>query len=274
MLSTLAYALQMAERGGRGLAAFNVFGYEDAAAVVHAAEKQARPVALMANKDAVAHMGIPVLACILRHVAQEAEVPVCVHLDHATELGTIQEAIAHGFTSVMFDGSQLTFEKNAELTCKVLDMAGPAGVSVEAEIGAVGYSDPSLVFKPRYTEPEEAEAFYRAAPVDALAVAVGTVHRMVAQEAALQFQRLKAIHTLVKVPLVIHGATGVPDQDLGKLVRCGAGKINLGTTLRLAFGRELRRQILDNPEEYDRIKLFGPCMEAVEEKAAQKLRLI
>ena len=248
MLSTLAYALQMAERGGRGLAAFNVFGYEDAAAVVHAAEKQGRPVALMANKDAVAHMGIPVLACILRHVAQEAEVPVCVHLDHATELGTIQEAIAH--------------------------MAGPAGVSVEAEIGAVGYSDPSLVFKPRYTEPEEAEAFYRAAPVDALAVAVGTVHRMVAQEAALQFQRLKAIHTLVKVPLVIHGATGVPDQDLGKLVRCGAGKINLGTTLRLAFGRELRRQILDNPEEYDRIKLFGPCMEAVEEKAAQKLRLI
>lgn len=274
MLSTLADILPLAECGGRGLAAFNVFGYEDAAAVVHAAERQNRPVALMANKDAVNHMGVPILAGILRQVAQEAKVPVCVHLDHATQLEVIHEAMIHGFTSVMFDGSQLPFEENVEKTCQILNMARPAGVSVEAEIGAVGYSDPSIAFTPRYTEPEEAETFFSAAPVDALAVAVGTVHRMVTQGVSLQFERLKAIHARVNVPLVIHGATGVSDEDLTKLVQCGAGKINLGTVLRMAFGQELRRQILENTEEYDRIKLFGPCMTVVEEKAAEKLQLI
>ena len=274
MLVNLKEVIGMADRENRGVAAFNVFGCEDAKAVVLAAEETGRPVALMANKDAVAHMGVKMIGMIMREVAQEAKVPVCVHLDHATQLEVIEGAIKAGYTSVMFDGSQLPFEENVRLTRQVVAMAGPENVSVEAEIGAVGYSDKTIPFCARYTEPEEAKSFYDATGVDALAVAVGTVHRMEQQSACLQFDRLQRIAQMAKVPLVIHGSTGVADEDLTRLVQNGARKINLGTTLRMTFGAALRRQFEEDAHVFDRIQLYKRCMEDVRCKAKEKLLLI
>ncbi len=274
VLYNLKEIIEMADKENRGIAAFNVFGFEDAKAVVLAAEKLNRPVALMANKDAIAHMGARMIGLIMREVAERAKVPVCVHLDHATQVEVIEEAIEAGFTSVMFDGSQLPFDENVRITRQVVAMARPKNISVEAEIGAVGYSDKTIAFKARYTEPEEAKVFSDATRVDALAVAVGTVHRMEAQGVSLQFNRLRQIAELVKVPLVIHGSTGVEDKDLTRLVENGARKINLGTTLRMTFGNTLRKQFEEDPHVFDRIVLFKKCMDAVQEKAEEKIKLL
>ena len=274
MLNNLKEVIDIAANENCGLAAFNVFGYEDAKAVIMAAEALNRPVALMANKDAIGHMGVRMIGMIMREAASQAKVPVCVHLDHATQLEVITEAVDSGFTSVMFDGSQLPFDENVRITRQVVAMAHGKNISVEAEIGAVGYSDKSIAFKARYTEPEEAKAFYDATQVDALAVAVGTVHRMEEQGVSLQFERLRQIAQVVPVPLVIHGSTGVADGDLTRLVQSGARKINLGTTLRMAFGNALRQQFEEDPHVFDRICLYKRCMEAVQEKAAEKIKLL
>lgn len=274
MLNNLKEVIELAAHENSGLAAFNVFGYEDAKAVVLAAEALHRPVALMANKDAISHMGTRMIGMIMGEVADKAKVPVCVHLDHATELDVIAEAVDSGFTSVMFDGSQLSFEENVRITRQVAAMAHPVNISVEAEIGAVGYSDKTIAFHARYTEPDEAEAFYNATEVDALAVAVGTVHRMEEQGVQLQFERLRQIAELVHVPLVIHGSTGVADKDLTRLVQNGARKINLGTTLRMTFGNVLRQQFAEDPYVFDRIHLYKRCMDAVQEKAEEKIALL
>lgn len=273
MLETMKEMLAHADSEGRAVAAFNVFGYEDARAVIDAAEKLKCPVILMVNKPAAAHMGIAVIGKMLLQLAEAASVPVGVHLDHATELEAVEEAVDVGYSSVMLDASQCEFEENVRKTRVAAEMAHKAGASVEAEIGAVGYSDMEQ-YAARYTEPEEANRFYCETKVDALAVAVGTVHRMRQQTASLQFDRLQAIHEAVCVPLVIHGASGVKDDELQRLVRCGARKINLGTSLRLAFGNELRRQMEQDKEIFDRIQLFQSCMKATEEKAAEKMALI
>lgn len=270
MRCDLKKAMELAQAMGHGLPAFNVFGYEDAKAVIRAAEANGCPVVLMTNKVSVEHMGIPILAGILLRLADSARVPVCVHLDHSTDLDHIREAVAWGYTSVMLDGSQLPYEENVRITREAVTIARPGQVSVEAEIGSVGYSDNSAA-QSRFTDPEEAAAFVKETQVDALAVAVGTVHRMEHQGVDLQFGLLKEIHSRVPVPLVIHGSTGVTDRDLKELVRCGACKINMGTVLRITFGKALREQMEADAHVYDRIALFRHCMDAVEQKAAEKI---
>lgn len=274
MLYNLKDIIRLVDEENRGIAAFNVYGYEDSQAVVEAAEEIGRPVVLMANKDAVNHMGVEMIGKIMGHVGVSAKVPVAVHLDHATEFETIRKAVDCRYTSVMFDGSQLPFEENVKMTKNVVQMAHEKNVSVEAEIGAVGYSDSSIKFNARFTEPQEARKFAELTGVDALAVAIGTVHRMEMQKAEIQFERLREIAKQVDIPLVIHGSTGVTDQDLSKLVAFGARKINIGTALRMEFGQTLRRQFETEPKAFDRVKLFGPCMEAVKKKALEKMQLL
>ncbi len=270
MLCSLTEAARIAIAGGYGLPAFNVFGYEDAVAVIRAAEITKKPVVLMTNKVAVGHMGIPVLAKMLLALAGEAAVPVCVHLDHATELEKIREAVAWGYSSVMIDGSQLPFDENVKITRAAVALARPYGVSVEAEIGSVGYSDNASA-QSRFTDPGEARRFVEQTEVDALAVAVGTVHRMEHQGVDLQFDLLRQISQVVKIPLVIHGSTGVADEDLRKLIDSGACKINMGTALRMVFGQSLRDQLQEDLKLFDRIEMFQKCMKAVEIKAIEKI---
>lgn len=274
MLYNLGDILQIGNYGGYAIAAFNVYGYEDAAAVIEGAEELEKPVILMANRSAIEHMTLEIIGDIMIKLGEKSKIPVCIHLDHATSIESIKSAIDAGFTSVMFDGSQLSFNENVAITKEVVAMARPKNVGVEGEIGAVGYSEPNINFMPIYTEPEEAKKFSELTNVDALAVAVGTVHHMVTQNVCIDFERLKKIKDVVRTPLVIHGATGVSNEDLVKLVKCGARKINLGTALRLAFGKALRQEFEEKPEEFDRIKLMKKPMVAVKETAKQKIRLL
>ncbi len=256
------------------VAAFNVFGYEDTAAVLQTAEKLGQPVILMTNKPAVDFMPLAVLGPMLVTMAKHAAVPVCVHLDHSTNRDDICRAIDAGYTSVMFDGSQLPLEENIARSRAVVELAHPAGVSVEAEIGSVGYADPSVTAKAAYTNPAEAMRFAEEVQPDALAVAVGTVHRMQQQAAKLDFALLQQLRQALSVPLVIHGSSGVLDEDIIRLCKAGVNKINFGTTLRMAFGNTLRQTMTERPAEFDRLKLFVPSMEAVAERAAEKLQLV
>jgi len=270
MLVTLKPLVDEAAEQPYAIPAFNVFGYEDAIAVIRAAEAMQSPVILAANTPAIRHMPLPYLAPLLLQAARAATVPVCVHLDHGQELATIQEAIGHGFSSVMFDGSQLPLEENIAVTKEVVRLARKHGVSVEAEVGSVGYSDPSLKLKHELSDPAEVEHFVQETGVDAVAVSIGTVHRMEEQTATLRFDLLAEIEQRVLTPLVIHGSTGVPNGDLRRLARTRVAKINIGTALRMAFGKSLREQILADPHVFDRVVLFRQAMEAVKQATIDK----
>lgn len=270
MLCTLSEALGILAPQNKALAAFNVFSYQDAAAVIAAAEELDQPVALMANKLAVSHMPVSVIGALFCQMAKEAKVPTVVHLDHAYDEELIVRAMRAGFTSVMFDGSQLPVEENIARSSMLRSLAHACGVSIETEIGSVGYADGTPV-PAKTTTPEAAVAFESAVSPDALAISVGTVHRMTEGTAAIDYNQMDKVAAALNTPIVIHGATGVSDEDLGKLVKHGARKINIGTGLRVEFGRVLRKEMMANPDEWCRIKFYGPVMEAIQAMARAKM---
>lgn len=274
MLVTLNKILKDASNSDYAIAGFNVFGFEDAAMVIEAAEELNIPVILMTNRDAIIHMPIKILGNILTDLAKEAKVPVCIHLDHGKTIEEAVSAIKAGYSSVMYDGSQMPLEENIKKTKEIADIAHHFGVSIEGEIGSVGYSDPSIKAKAMYTIPEEAKLFVEETGVDAVAVAIGTLHRMQAQGANIQYDRLIEIEKLVDIPLVIHGSTGVKDEDLSKLSKHRVGKVNIGTALRMAFGNTLRWEMNNRPEEFDRIKFFKKPMVEVKNVAKEKMIIL
>ena len=252
--------------------AFNVYGYEDAAAIVEAAEEKRAPVILATNRDAINHMPVDILGGILRNIGENSSTKVCIHLDHGKTYEEAVSAIKSGYTSVMFDGSALSLNQNIEMTKEVVKLARAAKVSVEAEIGSVGYADDGK--DGEYTKLSEAIKFFSETKVDALAVAVGTVHRMKSQVAKIDFELLQEIQDNIDVPLVIHGSSGVKNEDLKNLINYRVGKINIGTAIRMKFGGTLRDEIEKNHSEFDRIKLFKEPMKAVKEEAIEKFNLL
>lgn len=274
MLVTLNEILPKASKSDYVIAGFNVFGYEDAAMVVEAAEEVNIPVILMTNRDAHYHMPIKILGRILTEIANDAKVPVCIHLDHGKTSEEVVSAIKAGYSSVMYDGSQLPLEENIKNTKELTKIAHYFGVSMEGEVGSVGYNDPSIKAKSIYSVPEEVKIFVDETNVDAVAVAVGTLHRMQVQKANIQYDRLDKIEELINIPLVIHGSTGVKDEDLVKLCKHRVAKINIGTALRMAFGNTMREELSHHPEEFDRIKIFKKPMLEVKNKAKEKMIIL
>ena len=239
-LATLAEVLNNAYENGYAIAGFNFYTYEDASAIVRAAEEVDSPVILMASGKAIKHLGVDYATSTIRVLAERARVPVVAHLDHATDLRTIVQAIKHGFTSVMYDGSLLSIEENIRNTRFVVSVAGALGVSVEAEIGRVGMSEEGEDVGEILTDPDSASEFYEKTGVDALAVAIGSAHGMQKQEANLDLDLAKEIHESVDVPLVLHGSSGVRDADLRQIARYGFAKINIGTKLKHVFAQGIK----------------------------------
>jgi fructose-bisphosphate aldolase class II len=174
----------------------------------------------------------------------------------------------------MYDGSAFPLAENIRNTQRVLELTRSCGVSLEAELGSVPYTDRNEEVKSILTSPEEAGEFMSKAPVDALAVAVGSLHRMQTKSARLDFERIKAIEGFTSVPLVIHGTSGIVDDDVRKLLSTKVGKMNIGTALRMAFGNELKEEVLAKPDEFDRVKLLKKPMAAVQDAAVEKYRLL
>jgi fructose-bisphosphate aldolase class II len=263
-----------ARENGRAVGAFNVVQLEHAEAIVAGAQTAGLPVILQISENTARYHGglAPVgRACLA--VAEAARVPVAVHLDHAESADLVREAVALGFTSVMFDAAKLPYARNTAATRQIADDCHRAGVWVEAELGEVGGKDGAHAPGVR-TDPREAREFVDATEVDALAVAVGSSHAMHTRDAALDFPLIARLRDAVDVPLVLHGSSGVADADLAEAVARGMTKINVSTHLNKAFTRAVRARLAEQPEVSDPRRYLGPAREAVAAEVTHLLRLL
>ncbi len=260
-----------ASKDNRIIAGFNIFGHEDAGAVIRAAERAETPVLLMVNRDARRDLAIEHWGRLLTSMAEKADVPVGVHLDHCSDPENVRRAINSGFTSVMFDGSKMSFEDNVRITAQLAKEAHAKGVFIEGELGSVPYSDfGDTTIK--WTSPEESRIMQENTDLDWLAVSVGNIHRLVGRKAPIHFDILHEIQKQCNLPLVIHGSSGISEEDIQKLRYEHVGKMNLGTSLRKIFGDTLRAEMKAKPEEFDRQKLMKRSVDNVENATYEILK--
>lgn len=273
MRASLKQLVDDALAGGYAVPCFNVFGHEDAVAVVTEAESRGKPVIIATNKEMTGFMGVEAAAALFGHVAAQATTPVCVHLDHCYDVALACRAVDAGYDSVMYDGSQLSLDDNVRDTRQVVEYAHACGVSVEGEIGSVGYSDTGNAGREHIrfelTEPDLAEAFAARSGVDAVAVSIGNVHRLESASSAIDLQRVRDIAAVVTQPLVVHGTSGIPDDMLRALAGMPVCKFNIGTALRQCFGQALRATLADHPDEYDRLTIFKRIEPAMRERVGR-----
>ncbi|CEP68208.1 Ketose-bisphosphate aldolase, class-II [Moorella glycerini] len=265
-----------ARRGGYAIGAFNIHNLETLQAVAEAAAEAAAPVILQATPGTVKYAGADYLVAMARVAAGRAGVPVALHLDHATDIDLIGACLEAGFTSVMFDGSTLPLEENIARTRQVAAMAHAKGAAVEAELGRLGGREDDLSVdevEANYTDPEEAVLFVGATGIDSLAVAIGTAHGVYRGEPRLDFDRLKTIAARMSLPLVLHGASGLPDAAVTNCIALGICKVNIATELKLALAASLRETLAVLSEETDPRHYFAPARRAVKDVALGKMRL-
>ena len=278
MRACLKDLLDDALAGGYAVPCFNVFGHEDARAVVDEAESRGAPVILATNREMTDFLGVEGAVALFGHVARTATTPVCLHLDHCYDVELACRAVDAGYDSVMYDGSQLSLERNIRDTRRVADHAHAQGVGVEGEIGSVGYSETGNRGREHIrfelTEPDQAQAFAERSGVDAVAVSIGNVHRLESRTGEVDLERVRAIAAVVAQPLVVHGTSGIPDQQLRALSRMAVCKFNIGTALRQRFGQALRATLAEHPDEYDRLTIFGHVMPAMRQEAGRFFDLL
>ena len=241
-----------AQQVRRAVGAFNVATLEHVEAVVSGAERAGRPVIVQISENAVRFHGsqvAPLLQATLA-LSQRADVPVAVHFDHVQDSALLLDAAVEGFSSIMFDGSPLEYEQNVVATRAAATWAAGRGVWLEAELGEIGGKDGAHAPGAR-TDPGEAARFVAATGVDALAVAVGSSHAMTERTARLDATLIDRISDAVRVPLVLHGSSGVPDEELSRAVRAGISKVNFGTILNAAYTSALRARLLADSQVVD-----------------------
>jgi fructose-bisphosphate aldolase class II len=298
-LRTNKELLTLAKTGGYAVGAFNINNMEILQAIVFAGKEEKSPAILAVSEGAIQYAGMPYIVSMARIASDQASIPLSLHLDHGKDMNLIQSCIENGFTSVMIDGSHLEFEGNIAITQKVVKMAHERGVSVEAELGRLKGIEDNVSVSERdsfLTNPQAAEEFVEKTGVDALAIAVGTSHGAYKfkEEAKLDFERLKEIVRRVDIPLVLHGASGVPqavlekaekygaklpgakgipDEAIQKAISLGIAKINIDTDLRLSLIGAIREVLITKPEEFDPRKILGPGREAIKQTVQSKMRL-
>lgn len=274
-LSTTADLLHEAARARTGIAALNVITLEQIEAVLAAAEEAGRPVIVQLSQNAVAfHSGDP--APLLRAATAAVEASsarASVHLDHSTSLELCRVAAAEGASSVMFDASELEYEANVAATAAAADWAHAAGVLIEAELGAIGGKRGAHTPGVR-TDPREARDFVGRTGVDALAIAVGSQHAQQVRETRLDLSLIETIHRAVPVPLVLHGSSGVPDDEIAQAVRHGITKVNIGTALNIAYTGRLRDHLIEHPSQSDPRPGLRTARTALTEAASVLLRAV
>ena len=287
-----------ARKNGYAVGAFNVQNLESMQAVAEAAAEEKSPAILQITPSVIKYAGLPYISGLVKTAAQLSPVPLTMHLDHGEDFDTASKCVEAGFTSVMIDGSFLKFDENVTLTKRVVDIAHPKGVSVEAELGKLaGVEERSVEEKEAtLTDPKTAVEFVEKTGVDTLAVAIGTSHGAYKfkSESKLDIERLRTISQIISIPLVLHGASsvpqwliekatkygaslggakGIPEEELKKAISLGIAKINIDTDLRLAFTATVREVLANSPKEFDPRKILGPAKEAMKEVAKSKMRL-
>jgi fructose-bisphosphate aldolase, class II len=263
-----------AERSRAGAAAFNVVHLETAEALVAAAERTGAPLILQLSENCVRYHGSlrPITRATLA-LAEASRADLSVHLDHLTDPDLVREGVAAGASSVMVDASALPYRENVALTAELTAWCHDRDVFVEAELGEVGGKDGVHAPGAR-TDPAEALAFVRDTGVDALAVAVGSSHAMVERTTVLDKDLIAALRAKLPVPLVLHGSSGVPDEEIRRAIGAGMTKINISTHLVSVFTGTVREVLSADPKLVDSRKYLGPAREAVTAEAARLLDVL
>lgn len=233
MMTNLTQMLQAARQGGYAAGSFNVYNYETIRGVIEAGCELGFPTIVAFGENYLPNMELAEVACLVQTMAGKANIPVALHLDHCKSFDTIVRAIAAGFTSVMYDGSALALEENTARTAQIVKIARAAGVSVEAELGALagGEFSNEEAASEIYTDPEQARQFVAATGIDALAVSIGTVHGMYKGTPKVDIGVLKKIAAVVDIPLVLHGGSGTPETIVRDCIANGIAKINVNTEI-------------------------------------------
>jgi len=266
-LVALKEILTKAQRGHYAVGGFNFNGYEDAQGIVNAAVAVNSPIILMASQRACQYIGLHQSVGLISGMAKSVDVPVCLFLDHATDMTFIREAIKAGFTAVMVDASAEEYETNIRISKEVVSFARNYNCSIEAELGKIGGKEEYVVVEDRavtFTEPSDVPRFVEETGIDALAVAFGSAHGYYKSEPKLDFDRLEAILKVTDCPLVLHGGSGIPVRDVQKCIAMGLVKVNVGTELKAIFSSTLRRMCAQLPEsQIEPKKYMQPVKDAV-----------
>jgi fructose-bisphosphate aldolase class II len=265
--------LSAARAGGYAVPAFNIFNLEMLQAALVAAEAEWAPVIVQISPRSIAYAGLRPLAALARTLAETVPVPVVLHLDHGPGLAECQAALDEGFTSVMYDGADLPYTENVSRTRDVVAAAHTRGAAAEAELGQVGHASHEHL-PGDLTDPEEAGRFVAETGVDALAVAIGTVHGMTETGAVLDIELIADLTRNVDAALVMHGSSGVGDDMLARAVAAGIRKVNLSTALQRVFMDTLRRSASVPGHETDARAVLGDARDAVMEAARHRIRLV
>jgi fructose-bisphosphate aldolase class II len=269
-----AAIIDAAERSGVGAAAFNVVHLETAEALVAAAERTGAPLILQLSENCVRYHGslLPIVRATLA-LAEASSADLSVHLDHLTDPGLVRQGVMAGASSVMVDASALPYDENVAATAELAAWCHERDIFVEAELGEVGGKDGVHAPGAR-TDPEEALAFVRGTGVDALAVAVGSSHAMVERTTVLDKELIAALRAKLPVPLVLHGSSGVPDEEIRRAIAAGMTKINISTHLVSVFTTTVREVLGADPDLVDSRKYLRPAREAVAGEAARLLQVL
>lgn len=272
--------LKEAQKGRYAIGAFNANNMEIIQAVIETAEEERAPVILQASQGAIKYAGLDMIVAMVKVMAEKAEVPVALHLDHGTDYYQNIKCLRAGFSSLMYDGSKLAFDENVKMTKKVVEMAHACDIPVEAELGQIGKmgdsDEPGVALekvKESMAVPSEALRFVKLTGIDFLAAAVGTIHGCRTPFAKLDIPRIEKIRELSGVPLVLHGASGADDKEIRKGITAGICKINIDTRIRMEFSQKMRQVIKVNPQEIDPRKILGPAKEAAKEIIRDRIRV-
>lgn len=246
MLITLKNILKMAESKDMAIAAFNVTSLEGVLAVIEAAEDEDTPVILQfANAAHSKYISLEDIGRVMVAFADKSKVPVCVHLDHGNNFDEIKRALDLGFTSIMYDGSELSLKQNIANTKYAKILADEYGASIEAELGSMGTEGENENILGAYTDPEVARVFVNETGIDALAASFGTVHGIYKSRPNLDFDIISGIRKLSGIPVVMHGGSGISDSDFKKCIDCGVRKINYYTYAAKYAGDAIRDMVKD-----------------------------
>ncbi|ENH95902.1 fructose-bisphosphate aldolase [Gracilibacillus halophilus YIM-C55.5] len=274
-LVSMKEMLEDANKNRYGVGQFNLNNLEYAQAILQAAEEEQSPVILGVSEGAGKYMGgFKVVVSMVKALMEEygTTVPVAIHLDHGSSFEACAKAIHAGFTSVMIDASHDPFEENVALTSKVVELAHFHGVSVEAELGTVGGTEDGVTGGIIYADANECKELVERTGVDCLAPALGSVHGPYQGEPNLGFKEMEEINTVAGVPLVLHGGTGIPSEDIKKALSFGTSKINVNTENQMAQTEAVRKVLKEKPELYDPRKYLGPGRDAIKEIVIGKMR--
>ena len=266
----LTTLLKKANKNNYAVAGLVVLGWEDALAYTQAADETGIPIILQAGPSCREHTPVPILGKMFRYLADQTKTHICCHIDHGYSLKECKEGMDNGFTSVMFDGSKLPLSKNINASLSIVKLAKSYKVSVEGEVGIVGYHNGKIS---EGTKVNEAKRFVDESGVDAIAISVGNTHLQTNKIAKIDIKKIIDLQNVINIPLVLHGSSGIANAMRRKISKTtNVAKFNIGTELRLIFGNSLRANILQDKDVFDRLKILKPTIKEIK-KVAMKVIL-